>query len=682
VTDPSHADPSDPRYGAEVERPGPVRVPGGVVRDAGSPGDPGALDDPGSGGGQGAGGRQGAEGRQGAQGRQGAEDLVFPTEDRFHLPSEPRRRPLAAAVLGVLALMAALAAAGSYLLSDEGGSVASDGADSPSEALSGLLEAFLDNDAGGAGSMLVPAERAAFHDSGLDLLSELSPLVALDDGSSAADYAGAEITSIGLRMTAEPLFAGVESLSFSLGSLQGSVDIAGLRPAAVLADWLPLSLLAPAGTDASPVVAVRHDGRWYISVWYTLAEHLRTIRNLELPDFSQRPPAIGAPTPGEAAEAVIAELLALDARRFVGMLDPSEAAAVYDYWTLFGASADAIANTLLGDRDAEGWAWAPTSLEYTLDVDDDTAMLTPTLLGISGAGDVSSFELELDAQAARVALSGLDLWGDPVAVEATVTPDGECSLSVGSGEGQASPASRQPSDGGAAAVLQRMCLLDPASPGALVMRRLDDRWYLSPTLSAARGSLEVISLLGLAGMNDVIGSALADAGAPETLSALDLASAAAGAAPDQRARSDGQGLLSPQLGEPDWSYALAGAADVAYEMSLWLSDFGIEADKGVYAYFAMPGAGTAGTAVVVVEAVDDAAADSALAQASAGDASEPAEGFDPAAYWVPSTVGSPVLVAVDGPLFVLVGSLGNGGDAAETRRDAARDLMAVQLQRG
>lgn len=716
----SHDDPSDPHDGAEVERPGPVRVPGDDPGLAGNLGggfagdscasvpDVFGIGHPGDsprGGGL-PGGLEASEDPE-SGGWGGADGVSWPTEERGPAQGGRDRLRRAAAVLAALALVAALAAVGAWLLRAEDGSAADDGAGSPSEALSGLLAAILDADADAAGSMLAPAERAAFADAGLDLLAELGPLAALDDGSSVADYAGADVDSIGLRTTAEPLRRGMERVRFALGSLQGAVDVAALRPVAVVADWLPPSMLGLDNADPSSPVAVRLDGRWYVSVWYTLAEHVRTVGGLDLPDLSQRPPAIGAATPGDAAEAILSELLNLDARRLVGMLAPGEAAAIYDYSTLFADSADAVANSILEEREAEGWAWDPPSLEYSLAVDDDTATLAPTLLHVRGAGDTSGFELELRPQGTRLALSGLDVWGDRVAVEVTALQDGDCSVTsseaedptalpaeedgaVGADLGTGRISGRAPAPGGdavsGATVLHRLCALqlgssDPTRPDALVMRRVDDRWYLSPTLTSVRGSLKVVSLLGSAGMSEVIGAALAGADAPEPSSVLDLASAAAGELSDQRASSDGLDLLSPELGDPDWSYALADAADVDYEMSLWFPDVGIEAVSGVYAYFERTASSAGGTAVVVLEADDEKASAAALADLTAREGSGPAEGFGPGVLAAASTAGSPVLVAADGPLLVIVGALGAGLDAAGDLDDAVRDLLAAQLQR-
>ncbi len=565
--------------------------------------------------------------------------------------------------VAVAVLVAALAGLGGCLLLADGDEppAAAGGADTPSEALAGIVEAILAGDPEAASALLEPAESAWITGAGLDPIAELAPLTVLEGGSSIADLAGRSVEAIGLQIDSEPLRPGLQSLSLSVGgSLQGTVDIARLRPAAVLSSWLPVARLDDAAVQADqavqagpvPIVAVRRDGRWYVSVWYTFAEHVRTISGSELPDRSERPPAIGAATVGEAAEAVMEEMLALDARRLVGMLDPTEASAVYDYAPLLLGAADAAANRVLAEREADEWAWEAAALQSAVSIDGDEALVTPTRLAVRGAGSTSHVEIDFGPDGLRAARSGLDFWGEPVAVELSAGRDGACEVVFGDGT--------QPAQPGAPAAGHPLCSAGLALPGTMVFRQVDDRWYLAPTRSALRKSLGLLDLLGLTGMNEVISAALADAGLPAAPAILDLDAAPGGAVAGQRLPAgDSGGLLAPGLGEPDWAYAMNSAGEVEYEMSQWFpGGLGIDADSGIYAYFEASETGSGGAAVVVLETGGEAAATAVVADLAAREGSEPVEGLGGRATRVVDTLGPPVLVAVDGPLFVLAGSLG------------------------
>ncbi len=547
-------------------------------------------------------------------------------------------------IISIIAFLI-LAVAGvvvAYLLLDDN-NAAADGANSGRDALVGVVEAFLNGDPATATKYVEPDELSALQDAGFDPLSELRALTAFLDGTYI-DRAGVDPESAGLAIRAEPVGAEMERLYFTLASVPGSVDVSALFQSSLLTEWFPFEW--DTAESSIPVVAVRRDGRWYISGWYSLAEYLRVLAGSQRsPDATQRPVEIGASTPTEALEVIVDEAMRLDARRLLGMLDPMEMAALYDYSGLFLNRMESVADAVLDARELDGWSWEAKQISAEVAVEGDLSVLTPTVY-LSGQGELTSFELDLTPDSVEVARTGRDIWGEPTSFELKAQRNGDCTALINGYDSA-----------------ERFCSLVAETwlnPN-LVFHQVGSRWYLSPTRTAGRGSMLYLGLLGLGGMTDVLGSMTtiafglspltpAETGAEQTMSLDDL--------------------LSPALGTPDWSYVLESPDDVAYELWQWLpDDFGLNISSGVYAYY---GNTEGGTAVVVLVAADDQAALMALNDLASLAGSEYVERFDRPVLSVAGPAGSQVLAGVDGQNLILVGSL--GGD-----RSRIEELLALQL---
>ncbi len=88
--------------------------------------------------------------------------------------------------------------------------------------------------------------------------------------------------------------------------------------------------------DPLKIAVVEEDGSWYVSLWYSAAEAVRTdAGETALPVIGGGPAPVGAESPEAALEGLIENIAALDAEGVLTLLDPEEARVLYDYSNLF-----------------------------------------------------------------------------------------------------------------------------------------------------------------------------------------------------------------------------------------------------------------------------------------------------------------------------------------------------------
>src|SRR5205823_347014 len=115
-------------------------------------------------------------------------------------------------------------------------------------------------------------------------------------------------------------------------------------------------------------------GRWYVSLWYTVAETVRRHANAAVPAFGQGVGARGAATPEEAVRQLVDAGVRLDVRRAVELTPPDEAAALHDYAPLFVGKADESARRMR----TEGTAITVKALDVHATTHGDRAVATIT----------------------------------------------------------------------------------------------------------------------------------------------------------------------------------------------------------------------------------------------------------------------------------------------------------------
>ncbi len=396
-----------------------------------------------------------------------------------------------------LVAAAALITVGGYVAFGVG--TASGGADSPEAALEMMFEALAAEDLVEAAELLEPVERETVVEAGFDLVHELILLEVFADDLDLETLGGIDIGFTGLEVRAEIPRSGVAHLFVDGGAVSGSVDASELPLGDLLLERLPPGWLSFTDSGAAtlqptdtPVVAIEHDGRWYLSLWYTVAENLRLAAGAPPPDPDRRPVRIGAETPEEAIRTLFDEALRLDAQRMIGMLDPEETAALYDYSPLFLDSARSAANEALQQLRDDGWAWELTNLGLDeASTQGDTATVAITDIDFAAANDDSSLDVEFSHGSVRVAYSGLDYWGDRVGFE--LVSEGECfTMTMTDWNGTQSQQSCTDEflpTGLDAVILSPLAGLDSAG---IVTHQVEGRWYVSPLRTGSEAYLTLL----------------------------------------------------------------------------------------------------------------------------------------------------------------------------------------------
>ncbi len=309
---------------------------------------------------------------------------------------QPRRRSgatIAAAVIGVVALLGA----GVFAVTRIAGGDDDGGADSPEAAGEALLSAVEAEDALGVIDVLLPGERETLRGPLTDLVSELRRIEVLSDNADLAAVGGIDIELEDEQVTVdETNVDDIVNLQIS-GRASASVDGEELPIGDLVLDndADPADLTTESGAPEPfelPLTAVRQDGRWYVSAFYTVAEQIRQQMDDPPAIPAEGIPAVGGDTPEDAMDNMFEGIEALDLQGIIGSLDPQEFEALQRYAPLFIGDAQA-------ELDQAGAAITIDDPEYS----------------VSGSGSTRQVGIDY----LRVTI---DVEGDP----GTITLDGGC----------------------------------------------------------------------------------------------------------------------------------------------------------------------------------------------------------------------------------------------------------------
>ena len=254
-------------------------------------------------------------------------------------PPPPRRskRTLVALVVGVVAVLGGGVFAATQLIGSSS---------SPEAAVEKLFEAAADEDFLGLLEALPPGERDVLKGPIEDIATELKRLEILSGDADLGDFAGVEIEVDDLELSSSPIRDGMAEVRIDRGILRSSADPAKLPLGRFVRDVAGDDLAqatasAPEVSDlrgdgpTEVLVAVEEDGRWYFSLWYTVAELSRRESGAPMPDLARRVNANGADSAEGAVDAFLRAAVRLDLQRMIELLPPDEARALHDYAPLF-----------------------------------------------------------------------------------------------------------------------------------------------------------------------------------------------------------------------------------------------------------------------------------------------------------------------------------------------------------
>ena len=450
-----------------------------------------------------------------------------------------------AAIIGAIALLGG----GAFFALTAFG--ASGGGETPEDAVDQMLVAINGEDFLTIGELLDPAERRTIVEPVLtDILPELERLGVFDESLDPADVDGVDFELADVTYRIDPLADDLQAVYFTSGTASSSSTAAEFPWGDAIRDRFSDNFEDTPRTtediddDGTPLVLVERDGRWYFSMWHSIAEQARLESGDNLPLVGDMPVALGSDSPADAVEAMIQDMVDLDIRNVIGRMDPAEAAALYRYSPIFLGEAEGELNSVRRDAAAEGITWEITDMEFDTEEDGDDAIVTVraftatvttpdidvamtwsrdlirvevnatidgetvngslevtprqwTLIG-SAAGESVDIRVEIDPDAETISLTG-DISGESIEGQLAMDADGVCSeFSFRGMDADESGCLEELLEEGGVddsfsrlQVTQFFAAIDDEYPGIpMAVHRTDGAWYVSPTMSVMHAVTE------------------------------------------------------------------------------------------------------------------------------------------------------------------------------------------------
>jgi hypothetical protein len=382
-----------------------------------------------------------------------------------------------------LAAAAVLVGGGGYLAINAAS--ADGGADSPRGALDGALAALSDQDLIGAAEFVEPTERETMIDAGFAVVEELIRLEVFDDSLDLASVDGIDLEFDDVEIRTDEVRPGLAHLFIVGGTASTALDGAAVPYGSLITDRVDRDDLAIEERQTEemspsdlPIVAVERNGRWYLSLWYTAAENARLEAGQPLPSPSDRLSVIGAETPEGAVEDFVGAVEQLDLSAMIGMLDPLEASALYDYGSLFVGDGQRAADDFLREVRSDGWSWEVTGLDLRAETDGAQATVFIDRLDVTAGSDEVSFGASFTADRVEVTIESPE-------VDLDYVVEGDCMV-VTYDEGYGPETEQMCTDelladtglgGLASGAMGGITTIDDFG---IVVRNVDGRWFISP----------------------------------------------------------------------------------------------------------------------------------------------------------------------------------------------------------
>lgn len=245
-------------------------------------------------------------------------------------------------------IVAILAVAGGGLFAWRNIAGSGAGASTPEAAIRALFTAAEREDMLGVLSSLLPSERESFRQPLTDIRDELVRLEVLSNQANLNGFPGIDLRFENLAFKTTTLADGFAVVEATSGTGHVTTDPARLPFGSFLKGLAggalpqePTSSSGPLAGEDVKIVAVREDGRWYASLWYTTAESAREETGAPLPSFGKGVAPQGATSPEGAVRALVDAISRIDFRAMIALTPPDEARALHDYASIFIQQADA-----------------------------------------------------------------------------------------------------------------------------------------------------------------------------------------------------------------------------------------------------------------------------------------------------------------------------------------------------
>ena len=419
--------------------------------------------------------------------RQVDEIVVAPAHDGRR---SPRRR-----TAGIGATIAALVGAVGITTVALNGA-GSGGAGTPNEAVLLFVEAVEREDLLGMIDVVDPAEVPALRAAVQDGSSEAKRVQLLGDGFDLSGVDGVDVAVADLTLETEQFSNGVAVVTASGGVITTAFDPASFPFGAQLSELSGSSAPSTSVTDLGQgnsdvfLATVQRDGRWFVSIGYTIAEYARRAADVELPsgDIAAGP---GFDSPEAAVSAFYRSLAAFDFDAAVATAAPGEGDALIAYAPLWLPAAGDLSTSIHDD----GYQFAVTDIGFQSTGGDDRRTLEATSFVINGS--VPAFDEAVPGTPGGQALhivrgDGCTTWSGPGAAR-FISPDGSSGLGadftpVGDDQWRSCDASPL----GVAAVVLPLVGGGLTELPAIVTVNVDGRWYVSPLGTVATSIVDVL----------------------------------------------------------------------------------------------------------------------------------------------------------------------------------------------
>ncbi len=322
--------------------------------------------------------------------RQRLAELADHAPSAVHLPDEisvvtanhPARRRRR---VGVIAAVTALIGAGGFTTYTFLGASNSGGATTPAEAVTAFVSAAEHEDLLGMIDVTLPDEVAVLRAAVDSVVGDAKRIDVLDAGFDSSGIQGVDISVDDLALDTNFYEGGLASVRATNGTLAMSFDPQafpfGQKLRSLLTgaqDSITASVQLGSSDPIAQLMTVERDGRWYVSVEYTIAEYVRLAAGWDVPGPVARAP-IGFDSPEAAVTGFYERLAALDLQSAFDTFAPGEDAMAW-----LAQSWMAEAQSTIDRGRANGWSVQISGLAYETIGTGDHLTLEPLTFKVEG----------------------------------------------------------------------------------------------------------------------------------------------------------------------------------------------------------------------------------------------------------------------------------------------------------
>ena len=295
-----------------------------------------------------------------------------------HRPTGRARRA------GVIAAVTALIGAGGFTTYSFLGASNNGGAATPAEAVADFVSAAEHEDVLGMIDMTLPEEVATLRAAIDSIVADAKRIDVLDTGFDGGGVKGVDISVDDLALDTNFYEGGLASVRATGGTFGLAFDPQlfpfGQKLRSVLPDAQSStsSMQLGGGDQIAQLMTVQRDGRWYVSVEYTIAEYVRVAAKWDVPGPVARAP-IGFDSPDAAVSGFYERLAALDLQSAFDTFAPGEDAMAW-----LAQSWMAEAQSVIDSGRAKGWSVQISGLTYETIGTGDHLTLEPVTFRVEG----------------------------------------------------------------------------------------------------------------------------------------------------------------------------------------------------------------------------------------------------------------------------------------------------------